>query len=107
MNGEASLLLRPLTSSLSYWNKLPAGTKAWIGLTAYVVGYDLYGLLNDKELLTEAFRRGLEDPVSRWLVVLAWGLTTKHLFFGKFLPWLDPFHLIGILAATISHARGR
>jgi len=80
---------------------LPAGTKAWIGLDAYVLGYDLYGMCKGKELLTEACLRALQHPMKRWIVSIAWIATSKHLFFNNFVPWLDPFHLLALIVKAI------
>lgn len=81
--------------------KLAFGTKLWIGLVAYIFGVDFYALLTDKEPLTEAFRRALENPKRRWIVTVSWILTTKHLFFGHVIPWLDPFGLIALGVGVI------
>lgn len=77
------------------------GSVLWVGLAAYVLGVDIYALSTGRETLTEAFGRALIHPHRRWLVSVSWALTTKHLFFKRFLPWLDPFALIGLSLAGI------
>ena len=100
-SGKVSLPLGLCKSAWETWNGLPAGTKAWIGLNTYVLGYDFYGMLTGKELLTEACYRACEDPAKRWIVTMMWAITTKHLFFSKFIPWLDPFHILALMARLI------
>lgn len=78
------------------------GSVLWAGLAAYVLGVDIYALSTGRETLTEAFGRALVHPKRRWLVSVSWALTTKHLFFKRFLPWLDPFALIGLSLAGMN-----
>lgn len=74
---------------------------AWLGLAGYVFGYDVYALLNKKETLSEGFNRAMHHPRKRWLVILAWGFTTKHLFFRDRIKWLDPFGIIGLFVDSV------
>lgn len=68
------------------------GTAGWIGLAAYVAGWDWFA----SEELSTAFGRALAHPVRRWPVIVAWTVTTAHLF--RLIPrrW-DPFHALGRL----------
>lgn len=56
------------------------GTKAWIGLTAYVVAYDGWAALKKKETLSQAFYQAVQHPVKRWQVGVLWTYLTCHLF---------------------------
>lgn len=62
-------------------------------LSLYVFGWD-YGIAGHwtGETLSDAFRRATHDPVSRWPVVVAWTVTTAHLY-GWIPEKFDPFHL--------------
>lgn len=74
---------------------------AWEGLLGYVLTAEALLGAFGKPLMTDAWREALNHPVKRWMVITAWGLTTKHLFFPKVLPWLDPFSFIGLVLVTI------
>lgn len=93
-------------------HKLTPGQLAWVGLASYVTLYDVPALIiknrqiertgsSDIDLMTEAWREALHHPKRRWIVIGCWAFTTKHLFFGEFLPWLDPFVIIGIAAEAV------
>ena len=56
--------------------KINSGTTGWIALAAGVVVWDLTA----GETLTGAFRRSHDSPVSRVVVMAAWGVLTGHLF---------------------------
>lgn len=74
---------------------------AWLGLVTYVSVVDGYLLATGKAPMTDAWRRALKHPLNRWVVILAWIFTTKHLFFGNVLPKIDPFRALVYLARTI------
>jgi hypothetical protein len=78
---------------------------AWLGLVAYVSVADGYLLATEKAPMTDAWRKALKHPVNRWVVILAWIFTTKHLFFGNILPKVDPFHAIMVIAKKINNPR--
>ena len=80
-------------------------TRAWCGLCAYVLVSDLALGATGHPYMTDAWRDALEHPVHRWLVIVAWGLTTKHLFFPNFMPKVDPFSAIGCVAGKIYNRR--
>lgn len=73
-----------------------SGTKAWIGLTVYVAGYDLWAAVRGEETLSTAFYRAVRHPVRRFPLVLLWAYLTAHLF--HLLPdrW-DPLRRAGDL----------
>lgn len=79
---------------------------AWFGLVAYVSLADGLLLANDKAPMTDAWRKALKHPVNRWVVILAWIFTTKHLFFGSFFPKIDPFYSIMFFARKINKSLG-
>ena len=87
--------------------KESAGSWGWAGLALYILLWHLFGILRNFELLTTAWRRALAHPYRRWIVIIAWIMTTKHLFFGGFLPKLDPFHAIGMTATHIKRLGGK
>lgn len=64
-------------------------TKAWIGLGAYVAGYDI--LAPKGETLSEGVDRALEHPTLRYAAIVGIGVTAAHLV--NVLPEkYDPFH---------------
>jgi hypothetical protein len=67
---------------------------AWLGLVTYVSVADSYLLATGKSPMTDVWRKALKHPLNRWVVILAWIFTTKHLFFGNFLPKIDPFRAL-------------
>lgn len=67
-----------------------SGTVGWCLLTALVVGWDYYAARNGGETLSAAYRRGLKHPGARFPVVVAWTVTTAHIF-GGLKPRYDPF----------------
>lgn len=73
---------------------LKSGTKAWVGLAAYVLAWDAYAHYTGRETLSQAFYKGLSHPVKRWRVVILWVYVTAHLF--KWIPdkW-DPLRAWG------------
>jgi hypothetical protein len=81
--------------------KLLPAEWAWLGLVGYITAVDGYLLATDEAPMTEVWRKALSHPINRWVVILAWLFTTKHLFFGKFLPKVDPFTSL-VLAARIA-----
>lgn len=66
------------------------GTIGWFGLTAYVIAWDMFA----HETLSGAFGRAVLHPRARWPVILAWGVTTAHLF-GVLPSRYDPLAHIG------------
>lgn len=72
------------------------GSLAWVGLSSYVVLYDIWAMFSGKETLSSAFERAIQAPKKRWLVTASWLLTTKHLFFKDIVPWLDPFAVLAL-----------
>lgn len=87
--------------------KLAFGSYLWVGLASYVFIADVFALLSKRETLSEAFGRAIDNPRRRWLVTASWLFTTKHLFFRKFIPWLDPFALIAIFVGVIEKVTRR
>jgi hypothetical protein len=80
------------------------GLIAWEGLLAYILLTDSALGLAGKPYMTDIFRDALRHPAKRWLVISAWALTTKHLFYPELLPWLDPFSVIGLGVFTLKKA---
>lgn len=78
---------------------------AWLGLVGYVSVVDSYLLATDKAPMTDAWRKALRHPLNRWLVILAWIFTTKHLFFGNVFPKIDPFRALGLIARAFKNIR--
>jgi hypothetical protein len=83
------------------------GEAAWLGLATYIFAVDIALLMRGQKPMTEIWREALRHPLRRWVAILAWVFTTKHLFFGGFLPWLDPFHGIAASADLFEHIIGR
>jgi hypothetical protein len=80
---------------------LTPGEKAWLIMAGGIASYDIWAMTTDRCTMTEAWRTALVHPKNRWIVIAAWGFTTKHLFFGEFAKWLDPFSLfVGITYFT-------
>lgn len=78
----------------------------WAGLALYILIIDMYLLLTGRKTMTEVFQEALLSPNRKWILILAWGFTTKHLFFGRFVPWLDPFGLMAGGAMVIKKTTG-
>lgn len=74
---------------------------AWIGLVAYILVVDVGLGLTGHEYMTTTWRRALNHPRRRWLVTLAGVFTVKHLYFGDFLPALDPYAIIALCVGII------
>jgi hypothetical protein len=81
----------------------PAGY-CWLGLTIYVIGADLFLLIQERKgkpnyyTMSSAFRDALRHPVRRWPVILMWLLLTFHLFdffFPEKLRQLEPIGATG------------
>lgn len=62
------------------------GIYGWVCLGAFVAGWDALA----PETLSSAFRRGLENPRTRYLVLGAWAITSAHLL-GLLPDNIDPF----------------
>ena len=77
---------------------------AWLGLVGYVSLVDGYLLATGKAPMTDAWRKALKHPMNRWLVILAWFFTTKHLFFGNLFPKIDPFRALVFTARALKKA---
>ena len=76
--------------------KITPGSKAWAGLAAYIVSYDVYAIARNKDTLSMAFYEALRHPVKRWPVIIIWTYITFHLF--KFLPdRFDPLRMFGVV----------
>lgn len=76
----------------SYRDQL--GSKAWVILVSYVLGYDIWAIRGHHETLSGAFWRALNHPQKRWVVLIAWAITTKHLVFPQVLAERDPFNVV-------------
>lgn len=76
-------------------------TIAWVGLVVYIFVFDVFLLITGRKTMTEVWEDAMRHPGKRWLIILAWGFTTKHLFFRWLLPWLDPFGAIAGAAILI------
>lgn len=59
---------------------LTEGDVAWIGLTAYVMTYDVTALATGHETLSKSFCKALDHPVRRWPTIAVWAYLTAHLF---------------------------
>lgn len=86
--------------------KVDPAVLAWAGLAGYVFVVDIALLLKGNKPMTEVWREALRHPAHRWVVIAAWGFTTKHLFAGNFIPWLDPFNIIAAGAMAIQKLTG-
>lgn len=73
---------------------LRSGTKAWMGLAAYVLLWDLWAVKSKKETLSQAFCNGLKHPIKRWRIIALWAYITAHLF-TWIPPKYDPLRCIG------------
>lgn len=74
--------------------RLKSGTTGWVLLASFVVGWDIgVALRGGGETLSSSFRRALLHPKARWPVIVAWGITTAHLF-GRLPRNLDPFYFV-------------
>ena len=58
----------------------PEGELAWVGLTLYIVCYDIWAARTGNETLSSAFYAALKHPVRRWPTTLVWSYITAHLF---------------------------
>ena len=68
-------------------------------MAAYVAAFDTWAGIGGHEMLTTAFRRGVAHPLHRTPVMLAWAVTTAHLF-RLLPPRVDPFHIVGEVASA-------
>lgn len=80
------------------------GDAAWIGLLAYVVAYDTYAMLTDRETLSSAYYRALAHPRRRWMTIAVWAGLTGHLF-QVIPPKCDPLLRAGAIATRYSRWR--
>jgi hypothetical protein len=79
--------------------QLTPGGKAWIGLTLYVIAYDSYAVLTQKDTMSTAFLNAIKHPKKRWPVIAAWIYITTHLF--KLIPEkIDPLRALPALKKT-------
>lgn len=60
------------------------GDKAWFGLVAYIITYDIWAAVTKKETLSTSFYNSLKHPIRKWPVILVWSYITAHLF--KLIP---------------------
>ena len=74
--------------------QLAFGTKLWLGLVSIIFVADVYALATDKETFSAAYDRAMKHPGHRKLVIVSWLLTTKHLMFGNYFKWADPFGIM-------------
>lgn len=70
------------------------GDKAWVGLAAYVVAYDLYAVATKRDTMSMSFYNAIKCPKRRWPTILVWSYITCHLF--KWIPdKADPLRRLG------------
>jgi len=70
-----------------------SGETAWLGLIAYVFAYDIIALRSGRSTLSAAFYNGVQKKHSAFLLILAWGALTGHLF--HLIPRkYDVFHIL-------------
>lgn len=62
----------------------------WMLLASYIVAWDIHAIKSGQETLSRGFWRGLQNPRSRWPVILVATSIWKHLVLPKFCPWADP-----------------
>ena len=74
------------------------GEKAWFAMAGGIACYDIWAMTTGHSTMTEAWRTALAHPKNKWVVIAAWGFTTKHLFFGDFARWSDPFNVFAAAA---------
>lgn len=58
---------------------LSPGGKAWIGLSCYVIGADIYLIATRNKTMSSVFGDALNHPIRRWPVLVTWGFLTLHL----------------------------
>ena len=63
-----------------FWKMTTEGDRAWVGLLAYVVAYDLWAGLTGRETLSMSFDRALKDPLRGAATLALWAGVTIHLF---------------------------
>ena len=67
---------------MNYWDRSLTRREAavaaigWIGLAAYVVAWDRHASVT----LSRGWGHAMEHPIAGPAIILAWGLTTAHLF---------------------------
>jgi hypothetical protein len=89
----------------------PAG-RAWLGLSAYVIGVDSYLIYKETRqqegycTMSTAFEDALRHPVRRWPVVAAWGLLTVHLFDSVIPVNVRKYEPIGVLGKKVGRYIG-
>ena len=66
----------------------------WAGVALYVAVYDYWAIKRNRETLSTAFGRAMENTYARPLTVLIVAGLLKHLMFPKFMPKLDPLSYI-------------
>jgi hypothetical protein len=81
--------------------KLEPAEWAWVGLLGYIFVVDTALGLASEKYMTDIIRESFKHPIKKWATIAAWGFTTKHLFFGNILPWLDPFSFIGLIVELV------
>jgi len=80
-------------------NETALGTLSWIGLGAYVALADRYV----EESLTHAFRRGLDNPRYRPVLLGGMVITCLHLLDALPRP-VDPYYAVEKLGKTVLKA---
>lgn len=72
-------------------------TTGWVVIALYVTAWDFY-MGRRGETLSAGFRAASRHPVTRWPVIVAWAITTAHLF-GWIPDRVDPYRAVGRLGA--------
>ena len=68
------------TESSTTGTSWTTGDRAWVGLAAYIIAYDVFAGLTKRETLSMSFARALDAPVRRWPTIVMWVYITAHLF---------------------------
>jgi len=58
---------------------MTSGDVAWLGLAAYVIGYDAWAWRTGHETMSASYGRALDDPHRRWPTLIFWGYLVGHL----------------------------
>lgn len=70
------------------------GDRAWLGLAAYVAGYDWWAYRTGRDTLSQSYGRALDSPVRRVPTLIAWAYLVAHL--TRTIPQnLDPLRRFG------------
>ena len=63
--------------------RVTEGDAAWLTLAAFVILYEVWAIVFDKETLSTSYARALEHPVRGPITVGAWLWIVGHLLNGK------------------------